>query len=358
MGLALLAGAAYGGLTISRAALDQVGGEASSSPDPGRAPLRVAAERVQARDFSDRVRAVGSTRAHRSIEIFPLASGRVTEILFRPGQEVEEGAPLLRLDDAAERAALDFARATLMEATAAYDRATQLMEGNISSRSLQESARATALRAQAEVEQAEKALRDREIRAAFGGVLGLTEVEVGSRVEPATLVTTLDDLSEVEIAFTVPERFRARIAPDQRIVARSTGFPDRVFEGRVAAIDSRVAASSRSVALRASLPNADDALVGGMFMDVEIVLSERQAPAVAEVALVSEGTRTYVYALENGHAVRREVETGAMSGPLVEVVRGLEPGAAVIVSNLHQLADGRAVDAIDAADVAGRERTP
>lgn len=354
-GIALLAAIGWLGLVLARAGLE-AGAEAGvpgGGPAGGRAEgIPVQVSPVTAMRFADRVQAVGSTEALRSVEIYPLASGRVEEIGFVAGQQVAAGDVLMRLDDDAERATLDFARATLAEAGAALERARRLGSRNVTSEAAREASEAAMLRAEAEVALAEAALDQRVIRAPFAGVLGRTEAQVGSRVDPATPIVALDDLSRIEIAFAIPERHRAAVAPGQPIEARSPAFPERAFAGRVSEIATRVEADTRSVALRARIPNDGAALVPGMFMNVALLLNARSTPAVPEAAVAVEGPRAFVMVAAEGTIERREVRTGASQEDRIEIVAGLAPGEAVAVSNLHRLEDGSAVEILPAPDAA------
>jgi membrane fusion protein, multidrug efflux system len=149
--------------------------------------------------------AVGTSLARQSIEMVALASGRVQEIAFEPGQKVAAGDVLVRLDDEIERADLDEAEATLNETTLALERAETLREQNAVSQAALDEARSRKAIAEAELDRATRRLADRTVRAPFDGIVGLRQVDAGARVSDTTVITTLDDLSEIEIEFSVSE---------------------------------------------------------------------------------------------------------------------------------------------------------
>ncbi|MBE3637275.1 efflux RND transporter periplasmic adaptor subunit [Mangrovicoccus algicola] len=345
IGTAVVVAAGLGGLELSERFLASGPAQAALGParDRDAEPLRVATVPAASHRFVTRVSAVGTTRAHRAISLLPDASGRITEILFVAGQSVEAGAPLLRLDDAVERATLKSAEATLEEARAAYDRQETLRARGAAADATWQSARAALLRAEAERDLAEVALQERTLRAPFAGVTGLTELEIGGMIDTSTIVTTLDDPSVIEAEFRVPETVMARLDPGLPVELTSAAYPGRVFSGGITGIDTRVDSQTRSILIRAAIENADAALTGGMFMEVSLLLEDRMSPAVPERALSVEGDRTMVHVARDGHAQLAELVTGQSADGLVEVLDGLEPGAQVIVSNLHRVSDGMAV---------------
>ena len=265
------------------------------------------------------------------------------------GQEVEAGQLLLQLDDRAQQAQHKEAEATLAEARQAFRRAETLQQQSYASEARLEEARAAMLRAEAGVEQTENDIEDRAVRAPFAGTTGLVEVDIGQRVDTNTTITTLDDLSEVEVTFWVPELFFSRARLGQLVLVRGRAFGDRTFEGEVSEVDTRISSQSRAFRVRATIPNEDRLLRTGMFMSVELVLEERQAITAPEEAILSEGDATYIFTLEGDRAEKRQVRTGIWREGQVEVVEGLGADASIITSGLQSLDDGATVRLEEAA---------
>ncbi len=185
----------------------------------------------------------------------------------------------------------------------------------------------------------------------FSGTTGLVEIDIGQRVGTDTVVTSLDDLSSVEVTFSVPEIFFPQVERGLSVLARSRAFGDRTFEGQVSEIDARISERSRAFRVRATIPNADRALRTGMFMSIELVLEERDAITVPEEAVISEGDRSYVFTVSDDDTVKkREVSTGIWRDGRVEVLNGIDDGASIVTSGLQGLADGAAVRFKEAAD--------
>ncbi len=320
-----------------------VEGEAAAAV--GRAPSAVPVETTTAAagTMRERIEAVGTTLARQAVDIVALSAGRVAEIDLRPGQQVDAGAVLIRLDDRMEQAAVAEAQAALREAELALDRARKLRTGNTVAQATVDQLQAAYDGAQARLDAAEKQLADRTVRAPFAGVVGMRRIDVGARVDNDTVLTTLDDLAELEIEFSVPETYFGRVRRGQPVSATSTAFAGRSFEGRIATIDTRVGQISRAFRVRAVIPNPDLVLPAGMFMHVTVVLEERPAVLIPEQAVLAEGDSTYVFKVQDAQATRQEVRLGQREAGTVEVLDGLAVGDAIVESGLQRLRDGIAV---------------
>ena len=292
------------------------------------------------------VEAVGTLRARQSIEIKANASGQIADIRFEAGEQVEKGQILVTLDREIEEANAAEARAMLQDAEAQYERARQLLPNRTVAQAQVDALNAAFAVARARLAAAERRLRDRQIRAPFAGVVGLREVDLGARINEDTVVTTLDDLSAVELEFSVPGIFYGQVQRGQTVTATTASFPDRVFEGRIASIDTRIDPVARSFRVRAELPNPDNELPAGLFMVVRVTLGSRpDAVIIPEEAVMAEGRSTYVFRVRDGRAKRIEVELGQRQVGEVEVLQGLRAGDSVVVAGLQRLRDGMAVRA-------------
>ncbi|MCR9135222.1 MAG: efflux RND transporter periplasmic adaptor subunit [Alphaproteobacteria bacterium] len=331
----------------------------------GGGPRTVVVEVVPAemRTLDTVLEAVGTTRALRSVDIVPHAEGRITEIDIVAGDEVEAGTVLARLDDEIQRATLTEALATLDEKSRALERSETLLESNNVSRAAIDQVRSELAIAQANADRAQRQLDDRIVRAPFTGVLGITTVALGARVDTNTVLTTLDDLSSVEVEFRLPETVYGKIERGQPVTATTAAFPERVFSGTVSAVDSRVDQTSRAFRVRGRLPNEEHDLPAGIFMRLNLAKGERDAVVVTEEAILVQGSNSFLFVVEDGKAVRRNIETGVRRDGMVEVTSGVSAGEPVIARGIQSLRDGTHVEPVEptgsdttpAASVAGVE---
>jgi membrane fusion protein, multidrug efflux system len=186
-------------------------------------------------------------------------------------------------------------------------------------------------------------LNDTFVRAPFSGRVGLRRVSVGSLVAPGAVITTLDDTGTIKLDFTVPETAMAAMRPGLPIKATSVAYPDRIFTGKVASIDSRVDPSTRAVTVRALLPNDDGNLKPGMFLMVRLAQAQADALVVPEESLLPEQGNVYVYVVNDGSVTKRKIRTGQRKVGTIQVLEGLQSGELVVTEGTQKLREGASV---------------
>ncbi|MGK0267310.1 MAG: membrane fusion protein (multidrug efflux system) [Maricaulis sp.] len=322
-----------------------------AGPDQGRGQrpvLPVASYEVTTFEFADIVQALGTARSKESVTVSARVSDTISRINFESGQRVEAGDILIELTDNEEAAGLTEARTTLREAQRDLDRVNDLIARGVAPQQRQDEARAVLERSQARVVSIEAQLADRIVRAPFSGVVGLREVSPGQLIRPGDPITTLDDVSAIQLDFTVPERFLANIRAGMMIEARTNAYPDHVFLGMIAQVDSRVDPISRAVIVRAEIDNTDGRILPGQLMVVEVRRDVRDNPAVPGSAITRylDDSFVFVIADEAGTTIarRRDVELGLRTGEVVEIRSGLEPGERIVAEGVHRVSDGIPVD--------------
>lgn len=303
-------------------------------------PVGVIAEAARAEEFVSEIEALGTARANEAVEITSKVSNLVTAIRFREGQAVKRGEVLVELDSVEMNAELMAARAALSESQSQFDRSRELFATKALSQAQLDQIEATLRGNEARVTTAQSRLSDTVIRAPFAGRVGLRRVSVGSLVNPGAVMTTLDDTQIIKLDFAVPEAFISVVREGLPLTARSVAFPNREFAGTVRSIDSRLDPTTRSVTVRAEVPNPDAALKPGMFLTVRLRQQPVRIVMIPEHALVPEEGRQFVFVVEADKAHKREVAIGRRKGGRVEVVSGLKAGEKVIVEGTQKVRDG------------------
>lgn len=328
----------------------------SGAAGPGAdAPIGVVTAAVTKRPLALEIEAIGTALANESVEITSKSSNLVAAIRFEEGQRVRRGAVLVELDSAEVRAELAEAEAALVESRSQFDRSRTLAVTQALSAAQLDQIEATLKANEARVAAARARLADTVIRAPFDGSTGFRRVSPGGLVSPGAVITTLDDISVIKLEFTVPQTYFSALEQGLPVLARTTALPDREFEGRIAAIGSRIDPVSRAVAVRAELPNDKGLLRPGMFMTVRLHAAATPALVAPEQALVPEQGRVFVFAVEDGKAHRREVTIGRRRPGEVQIVSGLAEGARVVVEGTQKVRDGSSVQELAASAARGPE---
>lgn len=294
--------------------------------------------------FHDRVEAVGSLKANESVVLAANVSERIVELLFDDGQEVQEGDLLVVLEQAEERAAVEAAEAVLAERRAAFGRSSQLQQQQFATAAQLDERRAALQQAEADLDIARARLQDRTVVAPFDGMIGLRDVSLGALVGPGDAIATLSDIEPLKLDFAVPSTFLTALRPGLEINALTPALPGRQFEGVVSSVDTLIDPVTRSITVRAIIPNVDRVLLPGLVMTVQLLKNPREALVVAEEALVPYDRRNFVFVIleEDGEPVARriQVETGARRPGEIEILEGLSPGDRVVVHGTLKLEDG------------------
>ena len=304
----------------------------------------VVTQAVEMRAIVDEIEALGTARANESIEIQPRIASLVERVFFEEGQLVQAGDLLVELENSEIKAGLALAEAELSESRSLFNRSKSLADSQAISASNLEQLLAQVQVNQAQVEAAKARLDNTIIRAPFAGRIGLRRVSPGSYVNTDTVITTLDDVSRIKLEFSVPETFIRTVREGLTIKAHSLVFPERIFEGSVASIDTRLDPVTRAVRVRAIIPNADGALKPGMFMTVDLQRDSGQVLVAPEQSIVPEGSSQYVFVVADGLAEKRIVKLGRRIPGYVVIESGLAEGESVVVQGTHKLRDGSAVD--------------
>ena len=321
---------------------------------------QVEAATVALRPFSDQINVLGVARGRRSVNITSNTSELITGVLFRDGQRVAEGAPLVQLQAREEDAGIIQARAQVAQAQREYDRAKELADRGVAPRVSAEQAETTLETAQASLSAAEARRGDRVIRAPFSGTLGLSTVTPGTLISPGAVIATLDDTSVIRVDFPVPERYLGVLRAGLPLVATADAYGNEQFSGRIALIDTRINETTRAVTARAEFPNPGGRIRPGMLMRVGIQQGQRQTAAVPEAAVQYEGDGAFVYRIAPGDkgstAQRVEVETGAVENGYVEIVSGLNANEQIVAGGLNRIQPNAPVSVAGAGGGRGGQR--
>jgi membrane fusion protein (multidrug efflux system) len=319
----------------------------SACSDPAPAPrsaanssVPVIVEPLRFEPARTRAEAVGTSRALLSAELYPASSGEVTAVNFEPGQFVRRGDVLVELDRRKETLAVEQAALQLEDAERLYDRYRRSAGSGAVLPTALDAARTAAELARVELGRARVALDDRTIKAPFDGHVDSTDIDPGDRVTPSTLITTLDDRSQLLVRFEVPELFINELVPGKDVVLETWGVPGPRVAGEIVDVGSRIDPQSRTFGVRASVENKDDLLRPGMSFRVETDIQGEMYAVIAEAAVQWGTEGAYIWSVNDGTAVRKPVHIIERREGRVLVDGDLVSGDIIVVEGVQRMREG------------------
>jgi len=296
-------------------------------------------------EFKDSVEAVGTSRANEQVFITSKYSDLVDEVLFQDGETVQKGDILVRLNSKEEGAKVKELQANLAESVAQLNRFQDLYKQKATSQSLVDQQEAKTKAISAQLLSAKIKLAEFTIKAPFSGMLGFREISLGALINVGDVITSLDDLSTIKVDFSIPERYLTTVSIGQRIEATNTAYKEKVFIGKISSIDARIDSVTRTLKVRAEIPNADHKLRAGMLLNLQVVRNVEQILQVPESAVIPIEDEHFIFIVEADKAVKKKLEIGRRHRGFVEVVAGVEIGTEVVIEGALKLRDGTAVNA-------------
>jgi len=293
--------------------------------------------------------AVGTISPIRGVMISSEVAGVIRSVHFDSGYKVAANDLLVQLDDevdVAEAVALDAER-KLAETT--RDRLQRIVAGNLGSKSDLDEAQAQVDSTRARVAAKQATINKKAVRAAFAGELGIRRINPGQYLAAGDPIIELVDLDPIYVEFTLPERFLGEIAVEQEVAVGVAAWPGQEFPGKISAISPNINLSSRSVSVRAILPNPERRLHPGMFAEVRAKLSEKEDVLTIPERAISYnpyGNSVFVATGVDGQKTvnRVQVETGHVTDGRVEILKGLAAGDEVVTDGHHKLRNGQAIN--------------
>jgi multidrug efflux pump subunit AcrA (membrane-fusion protein) len=339
---------------------------------------------------------VGTLAAVDQVTISSEADGKVRRILADLGDRVKAGDVLIELDSekqqyayeqqqaALARALAQYgatdskqlpeiektpearrASAELVQATQAFDRASELFKRTLISQQTLDDARATLqsarsrydaalqngkdLRAsiqasEAAMKLADRQRRDTQIRAAFDGYVEKRLVNLGELVKAQMPVMAIVRLDPLKVIAEIPEKMTPWISSGRPVELRVDAYPERTFAGTVTRVSPAVNTATRAFPFEARVPNADAALKPGTFARVHLEIGK-----VDDVLTLPYSAIQYRYGVNRVFVVAgdklavRELTIGERLGERVEVTSGVKPDERVAVTDVDTLTDGLVV---------------
>jgi membrane fusion protein (multidrug efflux system) len=324
--------------------------QASSFVPP---PEAVTTIKVQEERWPATLGAIGTTQAVQGVMVSADQPGVVDVVSFDSGRRVAEGEVLVRLDTRQEQAQLAAAASQLVLTRLNRERSIGLRQEGIVAQADDDRAEAELKQAEARVGEIRATIERKTIRAPFGGLLGIRQVNRGQYLNAGSPVVELQSLDPIYVNFSVPQNAIAEVKPGVKVHLALEGVANAEFTGQVTAVNSVVDENTRNIQVQATVANPMGTLRPGMFVQTQVVLPAQQAhvsvPASA-INFAPYGDSVFVVGEVDGPngqkytGVRQQfVKVGASRGDQVAVLTGLKPGESVATSGVFKLRNGSAV---------------
>jgi len=303
----------------------------------------VTVETVVPTALSETIALNGTLYSSESIDLQSEMSGRIASIHFEDGQKVKAGDVLVRLDDRELRAEAASVKAKLELAKRQAQRVTSLFSRGL----ISENERDVAINEQdvlsAQVDLLKVRISRAVLRAPFDGRIGLREVSPGAIINPEVTISSIQKIDPLHLEFSVPERYQSMVTPGMTVSLRVAGH-DRTFSGTISAAAPRIDENTRSLKLRAIVPNVEETLLPGNFATVSLPLREYDNTIlVPAAALEQSGNLAWVFVVDDTSvAKQRTVTVGTRQSDRIQILSGLNAGDRVVSRGIG-LTDGMRV---------------
>jgi membrane fusion protein (multidrug efflux system) len=322
-------------------------------------PATVTAEPARKETWVERLPSIGTLISSHGVDVASQVAGIVTGVYAESGANVQQGSRLVQLDIAVELADLASSQATLQEAVVSYQRQEDLIAKRVTSEANLDTARAKRDTAQAAVKRIEAVIAQKTINAPVSGRLGIRKVETGQYITPGQMLITLQQLDPIRVDFPMPEQLIGKLRVGLPIDVTVDAYPGEVFKGKIESLDARVAQDTRTLLVRATMPNPKNKLLPGMFANVAVLAGKPQ-----EVVTVPRTAISYslygdsVYAVKSVPAEkapdgktnepkliadRRYVKTGQVLDERVAILTGVSAGEQIVTTGQLKLNPGAAI---------------
>lgn len=302
-----------------------------------RPPVRAEAITVTTTTLLDAIEIPGSVVANEATEIHPEVAGRITGIYFTEGAQVGKGTVLFKLNDADLQAQLRKLQVQERIARQNQTRSEELLKIGGISRQDFEATQLQVSNTAADIAITREQIAKTVVRAPFSGKLGLRLVSVGAYVSPSSILTTISQVSQMKIDFTIPEKYIPQVSRGQYVNFTIEGN-SRKYTARVMATESNITQNTRTLQVRAIVQGDNSGLTPGAFAKVQLNFAPNSnAIMVPTQAVIPQARGKKVYVYNNGTAKFVDVTTGVRDSSDVEITSGLSVGDTVLTTGLLSL---------------------
>ena len=319
-------------------------------PGPGtgastrqRGPLTVEAFIANTSAISEDIEVPGTLLPLEETQIRAEVGGRVVQMNIPEGTVVPKGFLLVKLFDQDQQAQLRKLKVQLQIAIKTVQRQKELLAINGISQQDYDLSALNVDNLKADIQSTEIAISKTDIRAPYEGEIGLRNISTGAILSPADIITTLRDVCQLKLQFSVPEKYAKDIAKGALVRFRVDGG-ETDHPAKVIATEGNVETTTRTLMVRALVTDKHQELVPGIFARVHLELGRNnRAILVPTQAVIPQARNKRVILLRKDSAVFQVVETGIRDSSYVQILRGVSPGDTIITTGLMAIRPGSKV---------------
>lgn len=306
-------------------------------------PVEVAT--VQRGEISSQLEYYTTMRTEDAVEVYPLVSGNVSQIMVEEGDRVQKGDPLLALEDDQLRINQEQAELEYNHLQDDFTRATELIDKDLMSEQEYANKRYALEKARLQLETVRLNLQRCVITAPLSGVISNRAAGLGKYVSPASKLFAIINTTEPTAELNLSQMYYPVIHEGLRAEIRSDLYPQQLFQGVVKRINPTIDAASGTFKVTVAISNPAELLHPGMFVNVRLILDVHpEAVLIPKNALLYENETTCAFIVQGDSMVfKRELELDYSSSQAVEVRSGVEEGEKIVVVGQSALQDSARV---------------
>ena len=181
-------------------------------------------------------------------------------------------------------------------------------------------------------------LKSGNVIAPFSGVLGYTGLTEDIFISDNIFIITLDDNSTIYSDIKIPENYSAFIKKGLPVEVKISSYKNKLFQGEIDFVSSRINADTRSLLSRIKINNPDLELISGSLLEVSVKFNLRNSLSIPDTSVMVEGDKSYVYKITDDNIANKiEVKTGIRNNKNIEIVSGLSEGEIIVAEGLKKV---------------------
>ena len=308
---------------------------------------------------------MATVKSRRSATMEPQISGRLTQILVRSGDHVKANQTLMEIDAQPQLATVQEKRATERQKKALFDyntveveRQHKLFDSGVTSRDVYDQAQQAFENSKADYEAAvairktqEEQLAYYSIRAPYDGVVGDIPVHVGDYVSPTTILTTMDEIGDLEAYIYIPTERSADAKLGLEVDLSDTG--GKLLEkSKIDFLSPQVDPLLQGILAKAPVHRTPEIVRNAQMIKARVIWNTKPMVVIPVLAVIRQGGQSFVFVVknQNGHslAVQSPVVLGETVGNSYSIISGLNAGDNIVISSTQFLVNGMPVSPLGA----------